>query len=204
MFKTLNPTHPAAAAAAAAPVSADPASRVQGALSQPLSLLAAVEDGVFSETLPTEVLGIPVTSDDFSRLHPHFGESKSDWLNENVIDAAMAVLNRDKVKSYFTSSYFYTKLTRMMTEKVGPGQFRNTGVEGGYSFDDVSSWFKKKDLGCFDRIFIPVHRPRHWSSFDFVVGGLVVYGIRCVGVTVVCVCLCVHVSLILIVCVHRL
>jgi len=106
------------------------------------------------EYLLAKIGDIPLTRRDLMSLRD------GEWLNDEVINACMELLNRrsqqdGRARVYFWNTHFYV---RLMAHEQNRTQKR-------YTYANVKRWTKRKKLDVFelDRIVIPVHEGIHWT-----------------------------------------
>ena len=86
---------------------------------------------------------------DFQRLN------ERQWLNDNIIGAALSLLQRQADndpqtywKVWIPSTHFFELLTQK---------------GAGYNYDRVKKWTSKIDIFSLDKILIPIHLGYHWA-----------------------------------------
>jgi Ulp1 family protease len=102
----------------------------------------------------TEICKICVTRKSFIRL------KREGWLNDDIIDVYMKLLQKLHNSLHFSSSHFYTKLTEVV--KLN-------------DYTRINRWFKNVEMKEQKMLFFPINLQFHWKLVIIDIQNKIVY-----------------------------
>lgn len=102
-------------------------------------------DNLPDDTIVVEIENVPINIETLKRISGRSIISSENWLNDESLNAFIALLNRNYPSSYMFTTNFYVKYKK----------------EG---YDKLRRWTKKINITAFDHLLIPLNpNQNHWS-----------------------------------------